>query len=351
MHKININQCTVTLIRRCNLRCNFCYAKKIGYMETDILEYDNLKRIVDFCDEAKVKYIVFTGGEPTIYPYLLDALQYIKSKDNKILPAIATNGIRLEDYEFCKLLIDKGISYIDVSLKGKDSKECYAIAGQDCYKQQMAAIKNLSSLPIEFTCSIVITEDNVHSLCDIVRNASRNGAKQFSFTFIIDNEEADCTNDAYLNEHNPFALIETFLSYFDELNDITKEWWIEYSYPICIYTEEQLKLLEGKLATPCQIHIENGITFDTNMNLIPCNMHFENRIGKFGVDFSLYEDFKEVTQKSLYRSTIDMLKQYPSDNCKLCKYLDICYGGCPIIWKNYSYDALMNYKKMYYKKR
>lgn len=348
MSKIDINQCTVTLTRKCNLRCNFCYAKKTKYMETDTIEYKNLKRIIDFCDEAKVKFIVFTGGEPTLYPFLFDALQYIKSKENKMLPTIATNGIKLDNLEFCRSLIDNEIGYIDISLKGKDSKECYEIVGRDCYQQQLKAIHNLSSLPIEFTCSIVITEDNVHSLCETVRNACENGAKQFSFTFVIDNEKSDRTDKLYLNEHSPFALIEAFMFHLDELNAITEEWWIEYSFPICVYTEEQLGLLERKLASPCQIHIENGITFDTDMNLIPCNMHFENRIGKLGVDFSSYEEFEETTQKSIYRPTIDRLKQYPSDNCKSCKHLNSCYGGCPVIWKNYSYDALKNSKSDYY---
>ena len=348
MSNMNINQCTVTLTRKCNLRCNFCYAKKTEYMETATLKYENLKRIVDFCDEAKVKFIVFTGGEPTLYPQLIEILQYIKTKEHPMLPTIATNGIELEDLQYCKTLIDNGIGYIDISLKGKDSKECCEIVGRDCYQQQLTAIRNLSTLPIEFTCSIVITEDNVNSLCDTVRNACTNGAKQFSFTFIIDNEKSNYSDEAYLKFHSPFALIESFISQMDELNAITEEWWIEYSFPICVYTEEQLRLLEGKLASPCQIHIENGITFDTDMNLIPCNMHFENRMGRLGADFSSYEEFEEAAQKSIYRSTIDKLKQYPSDNCKSCEHLDSCYGGCPVLWKNYSYDALMNCKKEYY---
>ena len=85
-------------------------------METANLEYDNLKKIVDFCNDAKVMFIVFTGGEPTLYPQLIDILQYIKSKEHKMLPTIATNGIELEDMQYCKTLIDNGIGYIDISL-------------------------------------------------------------------------------------------------------------------------------------------------------------------------------------------------------------------------------------------
>ena len=64
---VKIDQCTVTLTRNCNLRCSFCYAKKTEYIESNTLEYENLKKIVDFCEDAKVKYIVFTGGEPSVY--------------------------------------------------------------------------------------------------------------------------------------------------------------------------------------------------------------------------------------------------------------------------------------------
>ena len=58
MDKVKINQCTITLTRKCNLRCNFCYAKKTEYIENDIIDYDDLKKVIDFCDEARVKYIV-----------------------------------------------------------------------------------------------------------------------------------------------------------------------------------------------------------------------------------------------------------------------------------------------------
>ena len=71
-------------------------------------------------------------------------------------------------------------------------------------------------------------------------------------------------------------------------------------------------------------------------------------MGQLGTDFSTYEEFEEVAQNSVYRSTIDRLKRYPSDNCKSCKYLNSCYGGCPVIWKNYSYEALSKDKKKYY---
>ena len=347
MSNMKIEQCTVTLTRKCNLRCAFCYAKRTEYAETATIEYNNLKKVVDFCNDAKVKYIIFSGGEPTLYPYLIDILKYIQSKEHKMSATIATNGIALENIEYCKKLVENGMSYIDISLKGKNSKECCKIVGRDCFLQQSAAIHNLSSLPIDFTCSMVLTADNIDSLCDTVKNARDNGAKQFSFTFLIDNEQSKESDELYLIKNNPFALIESFCSQIDELNSITKEWWVEYSFPMCAYTSKQLALLKDKLASPCQIHTESGIIFDTDLNLIPCSMYIEDRIGKLGVDFSSYEEFKEITQKPICKTTINRLKQFPLAECKACQYLESCYGGCPVLWKNYSFEAMKKFKDMY----
>lgn len=345
LNTVKIDQCTITLTRSCNLRCSFCYAKKTGYIDNDIIEYENLKKIVDFCSEAKVKYIVFTGGEPVLYPKLLDILKYIKSKSHKIIPTIATNGILLEDYGYCKKLVNNGLEYIDISLKGKDKQQCYETAGHDCFFQQMNAIHNLSLLSVDFTCSMVLTLDNINTFCQTVKSAYNNGAKQFSFTFVIDNEKSEERDLMYLEKHNPFTLIEAFISQINKLNSITKDWWIEYSFPMCVYTEKQLSLLKGRLAAPCQIHKGNAITFDTKMNLLPCNMYIENSLGQFGVDFSSYEEFEKLTERIPYKCTTESLRQLPSSVCSSCKHLESCYGGCPVIWKNYSFESLVKFKE------
>lgn len=345
-----INQCTVVLTHDCNLRCKFCYAKSAGYKALDRLSYEDLKKIVDFCNESKVKYLVFTGGEPLLYPYLLDALHYIKSKAPSITVAIPTNGILLEDQAFCKSLIDNGVEYFDISIKGKDSGEWNAATGYDGSSRQLCAIRNLSSLEMEFTCSMVITPENVYTFCDSIRLAHENGAKQFSFTFLIDNDDTDEKGNKNLENHNPFYLVTVFISQLEQLNAITEEWWVEYSFPLCVYSEEQLALLKGKLASPCQIHMRNSVTFNTRMELLPCDMYIGQNIGKLGKDFSSYDDFVEFSEMPSYRRVMEPLRELPSSNCKTCEYLDSCYGGCPVLWKHYSFDDLKAFMKAKNKK-
>ena len=219
--------------------------------------------------------------------------------------------------------------------------------GYDGYIKQQKAIKNLSSLQMEFTCSMVVTLENVYSLCDSVKTALKNGAKQFSFTFVIDNDKNVDTNVPYIENHNPFKLIESFISQMEQLNNITNEWWIEYSFPLCVYTEKQFHLLKGRMATPCQIHKKNAVTFDTQLNLLPCDMYFDRKLGRLGEDFVSVNDFLELRKNNPYKNTIEDISHLPSEKCVDCQYFDKCYGGCPVLWNNYSFDELSAYKERF----
>lgn len=342
--KNNLLQCTITLTRNCNLRCSFCYAKKEGYIDKNRIDYEDVVKIIDFCNEAKVKYIVLTGGEPVTYYKIIDALKYIQTKTRNMIPAISTNGVLLSDFAKCQELIDNGLKYIDISLKGSSAEQCYEITDRDCFSEQIKAIGNFAKLPIEMTCSMVLTKYNIESFCEAVKNAYHNGAKQFSFTFVIDNEDSIDKGLTYLEKNNPLYLIEFFIKQVDQLNKITTNWWIEYSFPICFYTEKQLYVLKNKLATKCQIHTKNCITIDTKLNLLPCNMYTDLSMGRFGMDFKSYKEFNRYRKSLDYKDVSDRLDFLPSGKCLACKYLKSCYGGCPLTWKNFSFEDMETFK-------
>lgn len=340
-----LKQCEIILTYGCNLRCDFCFEKEAGYRLSDQLEYEDLRRLVDLCGEAGIRYLFLTGGEPLLYPNLIEILQYVSENHPSITPTIATNGMLLEDADYCQRLLDAGLRYLDVSMKGASSESWIRATGCDGLSKQMQAIRNLSSVPIELTCSMVVTHDNVAEVCDAVQMAYDNGAKQFSFTFHIDNSHPQEKNRAYLLENNPFLLIETFVSQAERLYAITDDWWVEYSYPLCMFIKEQLKVLEGRLAGPCQIHLGNAITVNTRMELMPCDMYIGTSLGKFGKEFSTLCELEELLKSCDTQDALNDIRKLPSTKCMTCEYLDRCYGGCPVLWKNYSFDSLMSFKE------
>ncbi|MGH9916945.1 MAG: radical SAM protein, partial [Pyrinomonadaceae bacterium] len=96
---------TVDLTNRCNMMCDPCFmdANQVGYVHEPTFEDTKaiLDRAVSFKPRRQV-IILFSGGEPTLSPYYLDAVRYAKKVGFYRILA-ATNGIRFaEDIEFCR---------------------------------------------------------------------------------------------------------------------------------------------------------------------------------------------------------------------------------------------------------
>ena len=102
---------TVDLTNRCNMMCNPCFmdANQVGYVHEPTFE--DTKTILDNAVSFKPRrqiIILFSGGEPTLSPYYLEAVAYAKKIGFYRILA-ATNGIRFaEDIEFCRQAKEAG---------------------------------------------------------------------------------------------------------------------------------------------------------------------------------------------------------------------------------------------------
>ena len=86
---------TVDLTNRCNMMCDPCFtdANQVGFVHE--LGWDEIKTILDNAITIKPKRqmsVQFSGGEPTLSPYFLDAVRYCKQVGYNSVQA-ATNGI------------------------------------------------------------------------------------------------------------------------------------------------------------------------------------------------------------------------------------------------------------------
>ena len=73
-------------------------------------------------------------------------------------------------------------------------------------------------------------------------------------------------------------------------------------------------------------------------------MYIYQRLEKFGRDFSSYQGFLSLTESANYSKTMDEIRRLPSDECTTCEHFGVCYGGCLVLWKNYSFSALKEFK-------
>ena len=150
-----------------------------------------------------------------------------------------------------------------------------------------------------------------------------------------------------LIENNPYRLISKFCSHVDELNEITDgHWGMETGFPLCLYSNDQLESMKEHIMSCCQLIEGNGILFDTDLSLIPCNTMFKLKCGKLGVDFNTYEEYVLWTESKEYKDVFDALRAVPSEKCLSCEDLQYCGGGCVCFWTNCSFEQLENEKEL-----
>jgi MoaA/NifB/PqqE/SkfB family radical SAM enzyme len=74
---------------RCNLRCNHCFVGED--LNTSLtMPFESFTNLIDAAKGWKTDEITFLGGEPTLYPHIMSAIDYVL--DAGMRPRLVTNG-------------------------------------------------------------------------------------------------------------------------------------------------------------------------------------------------------------------------------------------------------------------
>ena len=112
---------TVDLTNRCNMMCDPCFmdANQVGFVHE--LEWEEIKTVLDNALKIKPRRqmsVQFSGGEPTMSPYFLKAVNYARSIGFNSVQA-ATNGIEFaKSRQFAEKAADAGLRYAYLQFDG-----------------------------------------------------------------------------------------------------------------------------------------------------------------------------------------------------------------------------------------
>ncbi|HTG00018.1 MAG TPA: radical SAM protein [Nitrospirota bacterium] len=73
----------------CNFRCVYCYAAENGQRPNE-LSVDEFRDVIRQAKDLGARKIIVLGGEPMLYPHILDMLRFIRSLDMEV--ELFTNG-------------------------------------------------------------------------------------------------------------------------------------------------------------------------------------------------------------------------------------------------------------------
>ena len=297
----------IELTARCRLNCPQCYK---SLSQQDLL-WDFLKNIINQADKMSIFQIALGGGEPLLYPHLLEAINDITSRG--MACSVTTSGYALDD-DYLKELINTGLNHIQVSLNG--STEKIHSFSRDGFKYAINALSLLQKSSISYGINWVARMDNIDD-----------------FPALIDLAKHYKSQNINILRYKPSGR--------ENFSKIT-------------LTKEKLLLLEDIIRTTTNISLKVDSAFS---NLL---CHINNRTGIFSgcgagrrffaIDAEGYlrpcshVDMKEKTSNlnetwfhSENFNMFRVIESYIGEPCKNCIFISGC-GSCRAVTHNNTHD-------------
>lgn len=162
-------QVSIALTNACDLECHYCYAPK----NPARLDFHKLSEWLLELDSNGCMGIGFGGGEPTLYPKLIELCSFA-SKETSLALTMTTHAHHLTD----KLLsqLEGNLHFIRISMDGTYST--YEQLRKKSFNQLLERMKVVRKIT-KFGINYVVNEQTIDELDSAIQIAFEMGAKEF----------------------------------------------------------------------------------------------------------------------------------------------------------------------------
>ena len=287
---------------RCNSRCVYCNVwQKKEFKNIDEMPLEKAKKLMQQCYEQGVRYVDFTGGEPTLYPYLAEVIEYAKKLGIKT--EVTSNCIASSSKQ--KMLeIAKVADKFNTSLDTLDNESYHQIRGVDCCEKVKRAVQDIATMRAPKIMTVV-TDSNIKELDKMIEYAAKNKAL------------------IYLSPMFPYIDKDGCYQISKYMPDIVQRIFKPYTV-VLLHFMEFFKNSSAQQLPPCSAN-KHTLTFAPNGNLVlPCYHAIKEEI-------AWNEDLSAALKTEKF-------KQYMKTSGKL----EVCRGCCVIPYFGISFNYQFN---------
>jgi MoaA/NifB/PqqE/SkfB family radical SAM enzyme len=252
--------CNYYVTLRCNSRCEFCDIWKnksnLGLKEQNLEEVErNLRDL----RKLGVRVIDFTGGEPLLYPHIVEALRL--AKRYKFYTFITTNSLL---YPRLASKLKGLVDVLQFSFESPDEEKHNKIRGVDSYKKVIESMETAKKIKQKVSLIHTVTDQNLKNIPELVKFAQKNKctlALNPAFEYFGNNS---------LSKENAAKLKK----YFDEPYVVIDLAWLELiirggndpANPICKAISSTIVISpDNCLLLPCYHRHFNKIKIENNL--------------------------------------------------------------------------------------
>jgi len=283
-HKDCLETLHIPIGYSCNNNCVFCMEsdRDARYKKLKDISEDKICRILD--EKINLNKVIFTSGEPTLNPNLINYIKLAKVKGYQTI-GLVTNGRRLSYKKYAASLLVNGMNEVIISIHSTQESIHEALTRtKGSFKESWQGLLNMDSLKkiydFKLYVSLVLNKLNLDHIDEDIKTFSK-----FDIDFLILNTMQPC------GRGNNKSLIPQYIEIVNKIKIIQKN-----NIPQLNYSVIDMPLCVGALIK------------DNLGNVELCHI---KESGKY-----LYSPLKHKMKRK---------------ECRLCRYDYVCEG----VWKNY----------------
>jgi len=163
------NLAYIQVCRTCNQECRFCSNPSLD----KTIPFRRAKKLVDQYVRWKYAGVIFSGGEPTLYPHLEALIRYASSK--KIPARIITNGQKTAELSYFEGLAQAGLAHIGLSVYSHKPKiQNFLTKNDSSWDNIVRTLDHARRLRMTVDICTVINAYNADHLCALVKWLTQN---------------------------------------------------------------------------------------------------------------------------------------------------------------------------------
>lgn len=306
---------SIEITKKCNFRCNFCYASsnKTPAREAYISD-DKIERLIHEIKVNNLTKVTITGGEPLFeHEVFLRVLK--KLHENHITINLNTNISLMTDQIAQEIKDYIGAEFfVFTSLLSADENTCDSITGiPGSYKRVIEGIRCCKRNGLKVSLNFTISRDNVKDLNLIDNFVKQHGIERVSISRVIPpSYERDLERNV-LSRKEITQIANTLVM-------LNREYGISvtssHPLPLCIIGNDgKYDVIEAQRCRTglryCAVNLLTG-------NVFACSQ--ENK------------DYGNIYEQSLYDCWLAMKDEHGINNlaekCRTCNLLSKCGGEC-----------------------
>jgi radical SAM protein with 4Fe4S-binding SPASM domain len=330
---MNVNAVWLTVNRRCNFRCEWCYAKGSKYCAKEEMTLKFAMELARISLEVGANKLILLGGETTLWKPLPEFIREMNKLNPKLAPTIITNGALFSSKVFRKKFA--GLNYrVGISLKAGNEEQHRQLTGTTSFDQVKKAIRALSD--DDQLCGISITVNNriINNLEEMVKVIYDSGSRAVSFEMCAPSfdPEGNSTGEFLVHPKNLATTIAEIHPRLDEM--MNGKVFFQISAPFCLFPDGFIEMIKkrGQMISGCHVFRRDGIIFDPRGAILLCNCLYHLPIGHWGEDFHDSHSLKEWWETDEVKRLNNRLLNYPGIQCSTCADYQHCGGGCCLQW-------------------